>query len=83
MSSRLERLLHFVTSHSARDVPKVGIGSGQVSSLFKSNAGKQSLKFRFPDAAIRHLVLATLCGPSPLGRHNGSLPSAVAVQRCG
>ena len=26
MSSRLERLLHFVTSHSARDVPKVGIG---------------------------------------------------------
>lgn len=26
VSSRLERLLHFVTSHSARDVPKVGIG---------------------------------------------------------
>lgn len=43
---------------------KVWFGSGQVSSLFKSNAGKQSLKFRFPDAAIRHLVLATLCGRS-------------------
>lgn len=27
MSSRLERLLHFVTGPSARDVPKVGIGS--------------------------------------------------------
>lgn len=39
-------------------------GSGQVSSLFKSNAGKQSLKFRFPDVAIRHLVLATPSGTS-------------------
>lgn len=27
VSSRLERLLHFVTGPSARDVPKVGIGS--------------------------------------------------------
>jgi len=28
-------------------------GSGHAGQLFKSAAGKQSLKFRFPDAAIR------------------------------
>ena len=59
MSSRLERLLHFVTSHSARDVPKVGIGSDCDSPRFENMARKLPVKFRLLEAAGRHWILTT------------------------
>ena len=37
---------------------------GAVAETFKFVAGKRSLKFRFPEAAIRHRVLATHTSPS-------------------
>jgi len=37
-------------------------GSGHAGPLFKFAAGKRSLQFRFPEAAIRHRVLATPSG---------------------
>lgn len=59
VSSRLERLLHFVTSHSARDVPKVGIGSDCDSPRFENMARKLPVKFRLLEAAGRHWILTT------------------------
>jgi hypothetical protein len=40
-------------------------GSGHDGQRFKFVAGKRSAKFRFPEAAIRHQVLTTLCGLMP------------------
>jgi len=42
-------------------------GSGHAGPLFKFAAGKRSLQFRFPEAAIRHRVLATQSGRGSLG----------------
>ena len=79
MSSRLERLLHFVTSHSARDVPKVGIGSDCDSPRFENMARKLPVKFRLLEAAGRHWILTTLKRPLSLGRSDGSLLSGADV----
>jgi hypothetical protein len=56
VSSRLERLLHFVTSHSAHDVPKVGIGHGNAGRLFGFIAGKRTL-----NSASRKQPVVTEC----------------------